>query len=148
MFAPGKLNTVRKRKMTNTIFEVASVLAEKCECLTVRFMKEGGNTFLVVEPVMPAGNKTVELCEPFLIQYEKDEAESSIAGVFRDWVTARGEVFDGAKDQVERMKKNAGKLKEQKSASSTGKPSSEPEKEEVSSAGADSVAPLFGDEDD
>lgn len=96
--------------MTNTIFSVASELAEQAESVTIRMVKFNNQPFLIVEPVM-GESKEGGLCEPFSIQYERGEPEAEIVAVFSEWVATRSEVFDAAKDQIESMKSNAAALR-------------------------------------
>lgn len=110
--------------MSSTLFSVASQLASKAESVTIRFVQFDGQRFLVVEPVANDPKADPGLSEPFSIQYNDDEPESEIVHVFEEWVSARSELFDAAKEQIQSMKS--------RSALAKGKSNPTSEKREVS----------------
>jgi hypothetical protein len=90
--------------MSTTLFSVASELASKAESVTIRLVKFDGQRYLIVEPVANDAKADPGLSEPFSIKYDEDETEPEIVRAFEEWVSARAELFDAAKAQVESMK--------------------------------------------
>lgn len=90
--------------MSTTLFSVASELASKAESVTIRLVKFDGQRYLIVEPVANDAKADPGLSEPFSIKYDEDETEPEIVRAFEEWVSARAELFDATKAQVESMK--------------------------------------------
>jgi hypothetical protein len=110
--------------MSTTLFSVASELASKAESVTIRLVKYDGQRYLIVEPVANEAKADPGLSEPFSIRYDEDETEPEIVRAFEEWVSARSELFDAAKEQIQSMKS--------RSALAKGKGTLTSEKREVS----------------